>query len=208
MTYVDPQRIAAAGGTAPKTPPPPMTTTAAWKTYRGADFDSAARAKAVLAAAEQQFRALTDQTISLVTDDVVSIYMHRRRRYIVLPEQPIVSVASFAVQGMAWTQGTDFDVDDAAGAIYVLHGNRPRMHGQIEVTYTHGYAIIPADIPPVIYAIAERLLANPTGERVTQEQLGDFRVTYDIGTATARYGLDPIHETVIDRYSNLQPLVA
>jgi hypothetical protein len=85
----------------------------------------------------------------LVSDDSISV---RWRPSIVLPNPPVVSVWSFAVDGVA----SDYDID-LSGRYW------PRATGdQITVVYTHGFDPVQETVKLVVRRLASRIVENPS----------------------------------------------
>ena len=70
----------------------------------------------------------------------------------------------------------------------------------VSVTMTHGYADVPANLLTVLYALAGRAQASPTG--ATTEQVGPFRVSYATNSDGSSGGvlLSALERTVLDEY--------
>lgn len=143
-------------------------------------------AEAAIAMASAQVEDHCKRSFALVEDDVITL---RWRSRIVLPNPPVLEVASFLVDG----RGVDYDVDDA-GMLW------PRATGtQISVTYTHGFAEIPQTVKLVVARVANRIMQNPqlrntyTGpEGLTYSSPSDVGpriLTGDEMTALRRYAL-------------------
>lgn len=114
------------------------------------DIDLAA-AELALRRASGRVRRYTRQTISLVTDDVI-VRIPQCADELVLPQRPVVSVASVVVNGQT---STDWKL---RGDTLVRCGGWP--YGAT-ITYTHGYAEIPDDIQDIVLAQAGFRMINP-----------------------------------------------
>lgn len=68
--------------------------------------------------------------------------------------------------------------------------------GPVYVTYTHGYATVPADVRAIVLTLAGRVLTNPSDLR--QESVGSVSVTYAAETIGA--SLAPIERDQLARY--------
>ncbi len=130
----------------------------------------------LLALASQVVRTETQQMITAVTDDTVRL--EGGRELLFLPERPIKSVS--AVSGLYYATTADpfyYDIPDAAAlfgplppGIWVLdaqsHLRLPvgsLWPPVVEVTYSHGYDAVPADLKAVCLESAKRQWINPGG---------------------------------------------
>lgn len=148
--------------------------------------DETARAEALLADASEVIRDETGQTITLVEDDVLA----RRGTVddrIVLPQRPVVSVASVVLDGSEISDWyLDGDAIVRAGSLDVGLGilDRPRYGSRgfgceqetLTITYTHGYAETPGRIKAIALEMVARVWVNPGS--VIQENEGDTGATY------------------------------
>ncbi|MFG2916255.1 hypothetical protein ACGF0D_25615 [Kitasatospora sp. NPDC048298] len=68
--------------------------------------------------------------------------------------------------------------------------------GPLHVTYTHGYAEVPADVRALVLTLAGRVFTNPRDLR--QESVGSVSVTYAAETIGA--SLAPVERDALARY--------
>ncbi len=107
-----------------------------------------AAAELAIALASDEVESHCKRRFALVSDETITI---RWRPSIVLPHPPVITVASFQVDGV----DADYDIDDS-GRYW------PRVSGdQITVTYTHGYDPIPGTVKLVVARLANRIVRNP-----------------------------------------------
>lgn len=111
------------------------------------------------------------------------------RQSIVLPQRPVVSVELVRAGGREvgpdeWRLWRDELWLIARGA------------GPVVITYTHGYATVPADVRAIVLTLAGRMLTNPADLR--QESVGSVSVTYAAETIGA--SLAPIERDALARY--------
>jgi hypothetical protein len=112
-----------------------------------------ATATAALEEASTAVETRCKRRFARVADDERTM---RWRPAVVLPDPPVISVASFQVDSVE----TDVDIDDS-GRYW------PRASGDvITVTYTHGFDPIPADVKMIVLRVAARIVANP-GQRTS-----------------------------------------
>lgn len=127
-------------------------------------------------------RGFLHQTINLVNNDIVAIDTDGTDT-IVLPEAPVVSVAD--VSNLTTT--TDFTTTVYDPATYMVDYDRsmivfrgtattfPDRRGAVQVTYTHGWDIIPTDIRIVALTLAARIYDQGLAKA---ETIGNTRLVY------------------------------
>lgn len=166
-----------------------------------------ARVGRLLEMASAAVRRFTRQTLSLVVDDVVNI-PSSGTTVLVLAERPVVSVDRVEVQhgpGWWWFDGSPDELPARAGwaapdlgrFTWDAFGQLRRLDGltwgarfdPVEVTYTHGYDPVPADLVGLVAGKVASFMAgaaaNPEGLRSLQ--VGAMSETYSnpIGSAAA-----------------------
>lgn len=157
----------------------------------GVDFSEQQEAKAMLrlAGATAAIQRYCRLTIELATSTDV-IFAGNWGADLVLPEVPVVSVASVEVDGDTWTVNEDYHLHGRIlrrGAPSVVHQSRFDLEGSrlanwggsnvaITVTYTHGFDPVPDDIRLMCVAIAARGWDSPSG--VQAESIGNYSVTH------------------------------
>jgi len=149
--------------------------------------------------ASAEIRAWTRQTIDLVSNDAVTL-AGTWSSALELPERPVVSVSSVALDGQALTAGSGYERVGASlhiGASLVLSGRGSLHQGAtgaragywggpdvtVAVTYTHGWSTIPDVVRSATLAIAARMVGGSLGVR--QESIAGYSVTYMNPGATA-----------------------
>lgn len=170
------------------------------RTYDDADL---ARAVAVLDDVSARVRAYTGQQFTLEeTTDRLKVQGAGIR----LPQRPVTAVESvLSVGGDTIT----FDWD---------HGDRVELAGAqtwrsfevvpfttrtqwVDVTYTHGYATVPADIVAVVCQIAGRAMGRPSEEAgVTQESIAGYSYSVGVAAAAGPLGMLSDERTILDLY--------
>lgn len=149
------------------------------------------RATLLLDAATAAIQAWCRQSFTQATTTVVLPGSFGEK--LTLPERPVTAVTAVAIGDTALTVDTDY-VWDGAHTLFrgtkvdgVLSVNGPDYlidgwgdwggpGAQVEVTYTHGFATIPADIKGVCLALAARSMQSPDG--VNSESVGTYSVSY------------------------------
>lgn len=163
-------------------------------------------------------RGYISQTVNLVEDDVVLFNGNGRPR-LILPEMPVVNVTAVTEDTTELTPDDDWYVDRAG----ILHRKTayevwPVGVGNIEVTYTHGWAAIeadvdeengicrvPSDIRRVALGIARRVYTSTGAESggIVQETMGSYSYTQDNSSSSSGGdGGDLLdgERVVLDRY--------
>lgn len=112
-----------------------------------------------------------------------------RGQYVPLPQRPVISIER------VWRGGGDLPPEDYRLWRDELHF-RQLGSAPVYVTYTHGYATVPADVRAIVLTLAGRVLTNPSDLR--QESVGSVSVTYAAETIGA--SLAPIERDQLARY--------
>lgn len=152
---------------------------------RGVDVSDEELALTMLAAASAAVREAAGSSISETTSTVTIEGVDGHR--LVLPSGPVTGVSTVTVDGEAVT-----DYRLSGGSLWRPAGWPGACYGepaQVEITYTHGYAVVPEDIVNLVcmFAIAGMHEASQ-GSRagLAYESIDDYRVGYQQGAeATA-----------------------
>ena len=99
-------------------------------------------------------------------------------RSLVLKKWPVSSIASFSVEGMA-IAASDYNLHGEYGILYL----NPTRSGDIEITYTGGYAELPAQIEYVIKDATKTVYEN----KDTDSSLGPIKSERIDGALTTSY---------------------
>lgn len=153
------------------------------------DADQIASCERAIEEATAAIKNYCNQEIEQHVDDEIAIDVWAPRWNIVLPQMPVISVASVVEDGETLVEGDDEDYMLAQYGQLVRRGARWAVGPQIvTVTYTHGYAMLPDDIVAVCTRAAARvyqagLRASENGgiSGVASKSLGDFSVSYTSG---------------------------
>lgn len=152
--------------------------TSADLSVRGVDTSNATLVEAMLEAASDAVRDAAGSPISQHTSTVtVEAGPGRSLR---LPAQPVTAVSAVSIDGSAVT-----DWRLVSGALW-RHGGWRRGCDPtlVDVTFTHGYAVVPADVVQLVcdFAIAA-MHSSEDGARagVAYESIDDYRVGYGQG---------------------------
>jgi hypothetical protein len=152
-----------------------------------------ARAEGLLAMATALIQDEAEQHIFLVADDEITRIGTTDER-ILLPERPVVSVASLLLDGQPLT-GWYVDGDaivrrqpiywwrqfssplEVGGTPFLLGSSFGRPDQTLTITYTHGYATPPARFKAICLEAVVRVWVNPGA--VARETVGDTSTVYD-----------------------------
>ena len=120
-----------------------------------------------------------------------------------LPQRPVTAVSSVAVNGTAYVLGTNYAWDGLSPYIRLSDLTYSTAAFQdspvATVTYTAGYATIPAEVKAVALAVAGRQYDNPRGLR--SESIDDYSGTHAGSDADlAGTSLLPPERAILDRY--------
>lgn len=172
--------------------------------YLGVTFDvsETARAASLLSMSVALVRGYTGQTLSLVTDDTVTL-PGPASRTLFLPEIPVIGVTSVTYAGVELVAEIDYQVWTTAGLLtrdYHYGYGYGWSPGYVEVTYTHGYATIPDDLRAVVLTSAARGWENPT--MMPRESVGTYSPSYAQSGFNLGAGvyLTDSERAVLDRY--------
>ena len=146
------------------------------------DADAVASCERAIREASAAIRGYTCQYLSAVPDDAITLDVWERRSLLMLPELPILSVASVVEDGITLTGGTDYVL---AGAGQLLRGSgapstwRTWAVGPqiVTVVYSHGYM----DIPQKIVDVATRAAARAYQAGLQSAQTGGVLGVRSVG---------------------------
>lgn len=157
--------------------------------------DQEAQADLLLAGASAYIRGLVGQYIGLVAADVVTL-VAPRGRWLVLPEGPVVSVASVEVDGEAVT-----DFQRMGRRLYLADGWADGCELDefifVEVTYSHGFTTADelALVKDATLVMAAASTSNPGNVR--SEAIDDYRVEFgDLNTSVLGVNLERVLKRV------------
>lgn len=161
-----------------------------------------ARATLLLADASAAVRAYTGQQFTAATS---TVRLAVRNGAVRLPQRPVSDVDT-----VVDTDANDVTFTWHAGDVVHVTADvpdswawEPRTSGlsHVDVTYTHGYDEIPAEVVAVVCQIAGRAFGRPADQAgVTQESIDDY--SYAVGAATAAGGVGMLRDekAALDRY--------
>lgn len=171
-----------------------------------------ARVEALLADASAAVRSYTGQqfTRATTTDRLTPPV----RGPVVLPQRPVNDVTAVAsVLGVAqqflWDGLNLYVGTYLAGVIINLaeaYYDGGRYYGSnrrqpIDVTYDHGYSVIPGDVVAVVCQMAGRAFGRPLEDSgVQQESIGGYAYTTGVAAAAGGVGMLRDERAVLDAY--------
>ncbi|MCW2904922.1 MAG: hypothetical protein JWO67_7187 [Streptosporangiaceae bacterium] len=142
-------------------------------------------------------RAIAHQTFSFVADETVELA--GGDRVLRLPERPlvlddthpltVVELGDFGAITVPMIQHRDYEVSGGElSRSYPWYWNRNRLMGwpynrvlgvwtpRVQVTYSHGYQVIPDDVVSIVLDVAQVLMSNPDGVR--SRTIGGYSETF------------------------------
>ena len=151
---------------------------------RGISTENVAATAALLDAASAAVREAAGCPISEQTS-TVTLWTEASRR-IELPARPVRSVASVVLDGETLTVDDDYVVRGSSlwrDCQWQAQGDIP---GELVVTFTHGYAEVPADIVDLVCNLVGAGMASVTEGYASHagkqyESIDDYRVGYTVG---------------------------
>lgn len=153
----------------------PLTDAAAVEAILGRTGLPVDRLNVLISAASAAFRAETGQTVSLVEDDVVELDSNGAS-VLLLPAYPVTAVTAVVIDGEPQSVA---DFEWSRKGILRRRGGWPAGYRKVIVTYSHGYAEVPADVAAAVAeAVAVRLNTQPGRTSVT---LGAFSASFAAG---------------------------
>lgn len=158
---------------------------------RADDADLVARADVVAELVTALMRSYTRQTITAVADDTAVVEGSALRR-LVLGERPVTAVTSVSLDGEVvtdhrWTR---------SGALW-REGGWGGPDREVEVTYSHGYSELPADLAGACLTASARMVSNP--EQLSREEI-NIEGAFSHSTLNAPAGFTIAELLVLDRY--------
>ena len=143
------------------------------------DATKEASCAAAIIEATEVIRLYTNQIITQVEDDVLTIDFNYGRK-IILPQIPVTEVSEVVEDGTTLTAGEDYALGQH-GILHQLNRNWKKGIQIIVITYTHGYSQVPQDIKDICKRIASRIYqaglrsAKTNGiSGLSGESIGDY----------------------------------
>ena len=143
------------------------------------DATKEASCAAAIIEATEVIRLYTNQIITQVEDDVLTIDFNYGRK-IILPQIPVTEVSEVVEDGTTLTAGEDYALGQH-GILHQLNRNWKKGIQIIVIPYTHGYSQVPQDIKDICKRIASRIYqaglrsAKTNGiSGLSGESIGDY----------------------------------
>lgn len=143
------------------------------------------RMLAALRSASARFRAAVRHPVALVTDDVITLDGNGAAS-LLLPAAPVTAVTRVLVQGEAVT-----DYQFSRSGMLRRPGGWPDALGAVQVTYTHGYDPVPAEVAHAVLDAAEA--AFNSSDDIASMTVGGQQVTF-------RQGVSQTWATAVELY--------
>lgn len=200
----------------------PLATAEDLEARLGRDLTDAetARADALLADASAMVRAYTGQDFAVTTNDQVTL--RGQGGTIRLPQRPVTAVTSVVAIGgdglpdvplVDWIwDGTD-QIRVGEGSFII---NLPAVWwdddgypGTFRVTYSHGYAEVPADVVAVVCGMVLRTLTAPTmAGGVRSETIGPYSYQLDAAGTGLTVMLTQADRDSLKRYRRSEGMIS
>jgi len=145
-------------------------------------------------------RSYTGQSF---TSEETTVRLAPRNGTVTLPQRPVTAVDSVkTVDGddlvFTWWSGTKVKVGVNALNWFEVNGSPTQP---VDITYTHGYDDVPADIVAVVCQIVGRAMTKPADESgYTQESIAGYSYSLGAASAAGPLGMLADEKAVLDRY--------
>lgn len=156
-------------------------------------------------------RSISRQTVSFVEADTVTL--SGGSRVLRLPQRPVFvddshpilcrELGDFGGIDVNLVEHRDWErLGDELTRSYPWYWQRQRLMGwpynrpvgtwmpRVQVTYSHGYPVIPDDVTAIVLDVAQALFTNPDGLR--SRTVGGYSETYDVEHLRSRLSADLI----------------
>jgi len=171
------------------------------------------RCEALLEQASAQFRLMALQDFDLRE---TSLILRLISGHVILPKRPVVSVETVRVVNNDGTPGftaTGWIFDGiskvSVGDLgWLVNGPNILPTETVEVTWTHGFAEVPADVRWAVAQMVARSLSSPAPAGITQESIGGYQYSLGAYTASGAASMTREEQAVASRYRPRQSSVA
>lgn len=171
------------------------------------------RCEALLEQASAQFRLMALQDFELQTSSLV---LRLVAGHVILPKRPVVSVddvqvvntdgtAGFSATGWIFDGISKVSVGDLG---WLVNGPNILPTDTVLVTWTHGFAEVPADVRWSVAQMVARALSSPAPAGITQESIGGYQYSLGAYTASGAASMTREEQAVAARYRPRQSSVA
>ena len=169
---------------------------------RALTSEETTKAEGLLADTSANVRGYTGQSF---TEETTTQRVKIRNGFVLLPQRPVT-----AVDTVENTSGTAVSFTwDGLERVYVPAQVPDSFSWEpyraplslVDVTYTHGYETVPADIVGVVCGVTLRALGqDPMDGGTTQESIDGYSFSRGTTGAAGGFGLLPDERVVLDRY--------
>lgn len=173
-----------------------LVSVADFEIWLGQAVEDDLQAAQLLEIVSAQVVSYTGQQFELTTDDTVEL-RGTQDAFVWLPQRPVIDVTEVTIHSL-WGQPITVpqaqlrwrrDGMLARPQPYAQVANGPTCYGapwgspslKLDVTYSHGFAVIPADVQSVVLQAARRQLDNP--QNIRTETIGHYSVGYNIAAS-------------------------
>lgn len=148
------------------------------------------------------------QLIEATADDEVTLYPFEGT--VRFPQRPVTAVSSVVLSNggtsVTLTAGTDYRWTAGGNRrpAYLIrvrngHDSYWTLGDVVEVTYSHGWATIPAQIVAIVVAMVKAIVDNDGGASATSETAGPFSESWDAShVEPGAFKLSPSADEVLD----------
>jgi hypothetical protein len=159
--------------------------------------------------ASERVRGYTGQTISRVLNDVQLVPVRNLVAY--LPQLPADKPTVVKFDGVTFLENTAWYWDPIEYRLcginpYITSGNFSgwwwrQNNKYVEVTYSHGYEVVPDSIKEAVCSIANRMARTPDAAEggTRQEGVGGVNITYASETLSSGANLTASEKAALDR---------
>ena len=143
-----------------------------------------------------------NQLVDFVADEDIVMYGDGTE-LLLLPQRPVVDLTAITLDGEDILASIDIRANGALRRVVYTNGPYVRWPygGLVEITYSHGFAVVPDAIKAVALALTAGAYSSPVATTSSQTA-GPFSVTYQ-STASAVMALSEEQRTKLDRYRAL-----
>lgn len=159
------------------------------------EADEIASCEYALLIASAAIRVYVEQFIERVADDPIVVNGPFNSSKILLPQIPVISVASVTETDILLTADTDYVLDPDLGILHRVGQFWDYGIQNIDIVYTHGFDPIPDTINGICARAASRMFQaglksaeNEGVPGIASKALGDFSVSFATDTAEGTMG--------------------
>lgn len=155
--------------------------------------EQTAAAKRALTEASQAIRNYCRQHLELVEDDEITLDCRGGSR-LFLPQLPVLAITAVVEDGVTLTVDDDYKLGQH-GVLHRIGAKWKKGVQIIQVTYSHGYAVLPDDIVAIATRAASR--AYQSGLRAADDEATLGVQSKSLGDFSVQYGAESVVEGVM-----------